>query len=487
MEEIGPSIRKAEPGSPLGVLAAQKFSRIAEAERDDGNALRILRDGGENYPAWLDAIAKARRTVHLENYILEEDDTGRVFADALCAAAGRGARVRVLYDWLGCRKRTSAGFWTRLRQAGIEVRCYSPPRLANPLGWISRDHRKVLCVDAELGFTGGLCIGHDWAGDPARGVAPWRDTAVELRGPAVARLEAAFADSWASVGPPIPANPLPDLEPVAAAGSLGVSVIAGRPETMGLYRLELLVAEICERSLWLADAYFVATTGYVHALCGAARAGVDVRLLVPGTSNFILVRTLSRSSYRPLLEAGVRVFEWNGPMMHAKTSVADGCWSRIGSSNSNLASWISNRELDIAVEDEGFARQMEAMFEHDLENATEIVLAAGRIRPSPHGAGGGADEGGPRRSTSGRMVAGAVGFGSAVGASLSQHRAFGAAEAKVMAFGGVLLLGLAVVAAIVPALIAYPLAIVGAWMGASLVARAVKLRAARSRPIARQE
>jgi cardiolipin synthase len=263
---------------------------------------------------------------------------------------------------------------------------------------------------------------------------------------------------------------------IVAVGSLKVSVIDGRPETMGLYRLELLVAQICERSLWLADAYFVATTGYVHALCRAARAGVDVRLLVPGSSNHFLVQTLSRSSYRPLLEAGVRVFEWNGPMMHAKTAVADGSWSRIGSSNSNLSSWIANRELDITVEDEGFAKQMEAMYEHDLELSTEILLKSSRVVESTRRGVEGVAEAGAHEGGTGRLVAGVVGFGSAVGAALTQHRAFGASESNVMAVGGALLLAMTLGAMIAPALVAYPLAILGAWAGVTLVARAVKLR-----------
>jgi len=169
-------------------------------------------------------------------------------------------------------------------------------------------------------------------------VPPWRDTAISVRGPAVADIDAAFADSWAAAGPPISPDELTPATAVQPTGGLKAWVIAGRPDEMSLYRLEQLVAEIAERSLWLTDAYFVGTTGYVHALCGAAKAGVDVRLLVPGSSNWPIVGALSRAGYRSLLEAGVRVFEWNGAMLHAKTAVADGCWSRVGSSNSNLAS-----------------------------------------------------------------------------------------------------------------------------------------------------
>ena len=209
---------------------------------------------------------------------------------------------------------------------------------------------------------------------------PWRDTAIAIRGPAVADIEAAFADSWMSEGPPIPRLEMTRVGAHEQVGNLKAWVIAGRPDEMSLYRLEQLVAEIAEHSLWLTDAYFVGTTGYVHALCGAAKAGVDVRLLVPGSSNWPIVGAVSRAGYRSLLEAGVRVFEWNGTMLHAKTAVADGCWSRVGSSNSNLASWTSNRELDVTIQDADFAAAMAAMYERDLENATEIVLDAGRMR-----------------------------------------------------------------------------------------------------------
>ena len=330
--------------TPLEALARAGFFRVAAAHQSDGNRIELLRDGPETFPRWLEAIRQAQRTIHLENYILEEDAVGAEFAEALIEAARKGVTCRVLYDWLGCRKRTSQAFWERLRRAGVDVRCYNPPHIAHPLGWISRDHRKVLCIDSRIGFTGGLCIGHDWIGDPKRGIPPWRDTAVAVQGPAVADIETAFADSWAQAGGKLPPAEIPVIDVPEAAGHQRAWVIAGRPDSMGFYRLTQLVAEIAEKSLWLADAYFVATTGYVQALCNAARAGVDVRLLVPGSSNFPIVRAMSLAEYRPLLEAGVRVFEWNGPMLHAKTAVSDGYWARVGSSNSNLASWISNRE-----------------------------------------------------------------------------------------------------------------------------------------------
>ena len=469
---------------PLEALASQSFCRVAEAKQSDGNAIRLLRDGPETFPVWLEAIAQAERFVALENFILQEDATGELFVKALAAAAARGVTCRVLYDWLGCLARSSAKFWRRLSDAGVEVRCYNPPHFSNPLHWISRDHRKVLCVDGSVAFTGGLCIGHDWMGDPARGIPPWRDTAVEIHGPAVADIQAAFEDSWQAAGPnpgpaaaPAPAPPRAD----AALGGVDISVIAGRPDIMGLYRLEQLVAEIAQHSLWLTDGYFVATTAYVRALAGAARAGVDVRLLVPGSSDLPFVGALSKSAYRPLLEAGVRVFEWNGPMLHAKTAVADGCWSRIGSSNSNLASWVTNRELDVTIKNHGLAEQMMAMFESDMENATEVVLARGRsglARPSrpkhtrPKGRGS--------RRRGHRLVSGAIGIGSTLTASLTHRRVLQPAESLVVLAGAAALLSLGIIALLLPRVIAWIIAIAAIWPGLALLFRGFKLWRARA-------
>ena len=459
----------------LEQMAANGFYRVADAQNSDGNRIGLLRDGPETYPAWLAAIAGARHFVHLENYIIQEDAVGAQFAEALIAAAGRGVRCRVLYDWLGCLTRTRRRFWARLRAAGVEVRRYNPPRITMPFRWISRDHRKVLCVDNTVAFTGGLCIGHDWAGDPARNVPPWRDTAIRIEGPAVAQINAAFADSWATAGAPLAAEDLPAAGDQAEAGNIYLSVIAGRPRDMGLYRIEQLIAEIVERSLWLTDGYFVATTAYVRALTGAARAGVDVRLLVPGSSNWPVVGALSKAGYRPLLQAGVRVFEWNGPMLHAKTAVADGCWSRIGSSNSNLASWVSNRELDVTIKDDALAAEMRAMFEADMENATEVLLQPGAAGvPKPTAV---EEQTGPRGSTTsaGRFLSSAIGFGSTLSATLSQHRALGASDSWVLLGGGGLLLAIALIAILLPRFIAWPLAFIAIWFALGFLTHALKL------------
>ncbi|HEV2765763.1 MAG TPA: phospholipase D-like domain-containing protein, partial [Pyrinomonadaceae bacterium] len=370
--------------APVRALADQALSRAAGAPLVVGNSVRLLKDAAENYPAWFERIRSAERTIHFESYIIHEDDVGREFADALAAKAREGVRVRLVYDWLGGLGHASRGFWRSMRDAGIEVRCFNPPQFVSPFGWLTRDHRKMLSVDGEVAFVTGLCVGRRWVGYPERGVEPWRDTGVELQGPAVADVEEAFAQVWAATGEPLPAGTLPDRDSIPHAGDCALRVIASVPNTAGLYRLDQLVTSLARKTLWLTDAYFVGTTTYTQALVSAARDGVDVRLLVPGSSDVFLVRSLSRSGYRPLLEAGVRVFEWNGPMLHAKTAVADGRWARVGSTNLNVASWIGNYELDVAVEDKNFARQMEEMFLRDLEHSAEIVLSLRRKVRATH-------------------------------------------------------------------------------------------------------
>ena len=354
------------------------FARASGAPRRTGNLVRLLKDAAENYPAWLDAIATARRAVHCEMYIIHGDEQGEQFAEALMRKAREGVAVRVLYDWMGARGSAPAWFWQRMTRAGIEVRCYNRPRITEPLGWMSRDHRKAIIVDGTIAFVTGLCIGDAWVGNPAKHVSGWRDTAIELRGPAVADVAAAFADSWATAGEPLPPGPEPATS--APAGNMAVRVVATAPAKLGLFRVDQFVASIASRRLWLTDAYYGGAGSYVQALCSAAGDGVDVRLLVPGATDLPLVRPVSRAGYRPLLEAGVRVFEWNGSMIHAKTAVADGHWARVGSTNLNVASWIGNRELDVIVEDEDFGAAMEAMFLDDLNNATEVVLDANRVQ-----------------------------------------------------------------------------------------------------------
>ena len=459
----------------IRALADQAFSRAAGAPLVEGNHVRLLKDARENYPAWLDAIGAAKRYIHFESFIIHEDDTGRKFADALIGKAREGVRLRLIYDWIGGFGKTSRRFWDRLRAGGVEVRCYNPPRLDSPLGWLSRDHRKMLSVDGQVGFVSGLCVGRMWEGVPEKKIEPWRDTGIEVRGPSVADIEQAFAQVWAMIGEPIPERELVSRDALAQAGETAIRIVANIPATEGTFRLDQLVAALARKCLWLTDAYYAGTVAYVQALRAAAKDGVDVRLLVPNGTDVPILRPLSRAGYRPLLEAGVRVFEWNGTMLHAKTAVADGRWARVGSTNLNISSWLGNCELDAVVEDELFASEMGEMYLHDLTNATEIVLDAKRKVRAPGEpshrhpvttSGGG---------SAGRAAAGAIRVGNAVGAAFTNRRVLDAVEARLMASVGMLFLVLASLFALFPRVLAYPLLVIFAWLGGALLYRSYKL------------
>jgi cardiolipin synthase A/B len=459
-----------------GSFADQAFTRAAGAPLIRGNRVRLLRDAAENYPAWLDAIAAAQHYVWFESYIIRDDASGRRFAEALVAKARSGVSVRLLYDWLGAVGKTPARFWNALRETGVEVRCFNPFRPSSPLGWIRRDHRKSLVVDGEVGFITGLCVGDDWVGDPARGVAPWRDTGIELHGPVVAEMETAFRRIWALTGAPIPRDERRAHEPTPA-GDVAVRIVASEPAQGSLLRVDALVAAAATERLWLTDAYFAGIPSFVEALRSAARDGVDVRLLVPGGSDIPLLRPISQAGYRPLLEAGVRVFEWNGSMLHAKTAVADGRWARVGSTNLNVASWIGNFELDAIIEDKGFAQEMERQYEADLANATELLARERRrvprpARPArPPRAGGGA----------GRTAAGALRIGRTVSAAVSNKRVLAPTEARLVATAAMVFAVVAFVAFRWPAAVAWPLAVLSAWLALWLLLRAFRLHREQSR------
>jgi cardiolipin synthase A/B len=493
--------RISSDSPPVRVLAEQAFSRAAGAPLLADNAVELLIDAKANFEAWLAAIRAGQSLVLIENYIFRDDETGHAFLDALTERAAAGVRVCVIRDWLGCLGQSSVGFWQPLIDAGGEVRTFNPFHFTSPFGWLSRDHRKLLVVDNTVAFVGGICVSGTWLGDPARGIAPWRDTAIAVRGPALRDIADSFADSWSTLGEALPEDVLELTERCSPAGQVDLRVVATVPNTAGLYRLDQLIAAMARRCLWLTDAYFVGVAPYVQALSAAAQDGVDVRLLVPGTSDIPAVATVSRAGYRPLLEAGVRVFEWNGSMLHAKTAVADCRWARVGSSNLNLASWIGNCELDIAIEDETFARRMEAQYESDLSHSTEIVLKPAR-RWRKRGAEDGPRTSGdasageapgvpasapaspPRAServgppyprarggSSGRAAAGALRLANSVGAAITNRRVLGRTESTPLLIAGALLLLSALIGLVWPRLVAWPFAALTLWVGASLVAR----------------
>ncbi|HEX5725289.1 MAG TPA: phospholipase D-like domain-containing protein [Longimicrobiaceae bacterium] len=495
---VPPSRRDLAPlSNPTAMRTLVRYAeramvRASDASQVRGNSARLLVDGTSAFAAWLDAIRGAANWVHLENYILRNDRTGREFREVLCERARAGVRVRLLYDWMGCWA-TPRRFWKPFRAAGVDVRAFAPPRVYDPLNFLRRDHRKTVSVDGRYASVAGMCIGDEWAGDPQRGIPPWRDTGVDFRGPVAATIDRAFSRTWSLAGDPLPPDEIPDPEDVQPAGDVAVRVVEGEPGRSRIYRLQQFVAVGVERRLWITDPYFVLPPAMAEALAAAARDGVDVRVIVPAYNNWPIVGGMSRAGYRPLLEAGVRLFEWEGPMIHAKTAVADGIWARVGSTNMNLASLLGNWEMDVAVLDREFATGMEQLFLSDLASSVEITLirstrvstlgfrerrAVDRMvveHPEDQTKPGRAEAREARRRSFrgrqfGRLLGRIARASSVLMRALFGQRMIGREDTGWIGVLAAVLFGLAVVGALWPRLLAWPLAFFLFWLGtASLV------------------
>jgi cardiolipin synthase A/B len=365
------------PATPARAELGRAIDRAAGAHPVGGNRLEHHPDSPRALETMVALIEGAERWVHLENYIIRADRTGRRFAEALIGRVRAGVRARVLYDALGSLG-TSGSYWRRLVAAGVEVRAFHPIVSRHPFSILARDHRKLLVTDGAQAMVGGLCIGDEWAGNPERHRRPWRDTMVRVSGPAAAVLDQAFGRIWRRAGPALPPE---ELTPAPAPqGSSTVRVVEGVPRRARVYRtVELLAATAAER-LWITDAYLVAPAPLYAGLLDAAKGGVDVRILVPGTSDLPVLRSFTRGGYRELLRAGVRIFEYQGPMVHAKTMLVDQVWARVGSTNLNVSGLLTNYELDLVAECEALTAELAAQFEQDLESSREIVLEPRPLR-----------------------------------------------------------------------------------------------------------
>lgn len=471
------------------------LARATGSETICGNELRLQFEGPTTFSAWLECIRSAQKFVYFENYLVRDDSVGREFRSALAEKAREGVPVYVLYDWVGCWA-TPGRFWKPLIEAGAHVSAFNPPRVAfgDPFGALQRDHRKLVVVDGEVANLGGFCIGLEWSGTKTD--APWRDTGVEIRGPAAHAAALAFESVWAQVAEPL--YLAKTLEPAVDTGGTPVWIIEGEPGRTRVYRTLHLAASRARRSIWITDAYFVAPRSVREALASAAQQGVDVRILVPAHNNWPIVGSMSRGGYRHLLEAGVRIFEWQGTMMHAKTSVVDGVWSRVGSSNLNSASLLGNWELDVGVLDEGMGQQLEGLFLADLASSVEIVLPGGPViggRTVSTALGMSTEPLDPedpltvrlernlRRigSSPGRLtMASVVRASEVLGDALAGNRTLGREDRTVLGTLSIVVLGVAVVAALVPTVVGYVLAAVAGWIGLTTGIRAY-LQARRAR------
>ena len=321
------------------------------------------------FDAWQERARAAKRSIDLEMYIFQDDAVGQPFAELLAVKAQEGVKVRVLYDSVGSRE-ASEGLWYMLRENGVQVQEYHPI-FPLPLKLRRRDHRKILLVDSEVGFLGGFNLMDE----------DWRDAGVEMSDPRlVGHLQSIFDFSWEGRR-----QVLRSLSRKRRLrwGENGLHLVP----SFGLRRLNMIRQEYlaaivhAEKRIDLASAYFVPDRGVLRALRKAARRGVAVRVMSTGPSDVPMARWASQYYYSRLLKEGVRIFEFQPRMMHAKTAVVDRCWFTVGTANIDHLSFFHNLELNLVGRDEAAARELEAQFERDLADSKEINREAWERRP----------------------------------------------------------------------------------------------------------
>ena len=334
----------------------------------EGNRVQLFETGREGLAAMLEAIREAGHSIHLETYILRSDGTGRRFLDALCERARAGVEVRLLYDALGSRGIEREAL-EPLRSTGAEIVAFNPwmgmhPRFAPR----RRDHRKILVIDGEIGFTGGVNIGDEYGEQAPASEPGWRDAHVRIEGPAVRDLGAVFLESWFRAdGPALPWSDLLALEP-PARGEVRCAVLPDGPAYRRRRMRDLLVSglESAKREAKLESPYFAPGRRVLEALSAASRRGIKVELILAGKSDHPILRRASRSILPRLLRCGVRVYEYHASMMHAKTAVFDDEWAVIGTSNLDRQSFEHSYEVNLVIDGEEVATQLSARFERDL-------------------------------------------------------------------------------------------------------------------------
>jgi cardiolipin synthase len=372
-------VAATETALPVPRTAATEAPGIVRYVEDPhelvgGNAVRLLRNGLETFPAWLDAIEAARERISLEMYIFNDDAIGRKFADALSRAARRGVFVRVLYDDVGCRF-TPASFFAGMRAQGVHVIAYHRVRLWRPRFWalVRRNHRKTLVCDGKVAFTGGLNIANDWV-SLADGGGDWHDAVIQVEGPAVPIIEATFLRTWnRRARKRARLNPA-DLHVSAPLGNVPVTVISNSEmrDRFAIRRATLHAMRECRERIMLANPYFVPDRGVLRELQRAARTGRDVRLLLPAKSDSRLLDVAARAVFGPLLAAGVRIWQ-SRKVIHTKLVAVDDAFVSIGSYNFDHRSLVYNLEMVVNVLDARYARDATAMLESDIADSEELT------------------------------------------------------------------------------------------------------------------
>ena len=358
-----------------------------------GNKVTLLFDGPATMREMMAAASNAKSTINLETYIFDQDEVGLQFADVLIQKQKQGVTVNVLYDAVGTIG-TPQAFFDRMKEAGISLIAFNPVNPAARIGkWElnNRDHRKLMVVDGRIAFTGGINISSTYAnssffrskrtpGATDSKQVGWRDTHIKIEGPAVAALQWTFIDAWVSQD----AGDLPEREyfpRLTPVGDKIVRVLATDPaRDSEIYKAFILAIQEAKTSVNITSAYFVPDRQFIDALCEAAQRGVDVKLVLPGVTDHGLVFHAGRAFYDELLSKGVRIFQLQVAVLHAKTAVIDGTWSTVGSANIDRRSFLHNYELNVMILDPGFGRDMESAFAEDLRDSKEVTLEQWRNR-----------------------------------------------------------------------------------------------------------
>jgi cardiolipin synthase len=377
---------------PTDIL--ERHTAVVESVTDSplmkGNKVVLLADGQATYAAMFKVLQNAKDHINLESYIIEDDEVGRKFADLLLQKQAEGVQVNLIYDSLGSMN-APAAFFQRLRDGGIQVVEFNP---LNPLeakrkwGLTHRDHRKILIADGKVAIMGGINISEVYSSSPFKRKkhekAPihWRDTDIRIEGPAVAELQKLFFDTWLQQGGPELAgrNYFPELN---EAGNALVRVVGSTPGETNRIPFIMYVSAItfAEHSIHMTNSYFIPDDQIVKALTDAAERGVDVKIILPGITDSQLALHAQRYHYAVLLKSGVKIYERNTSLLHAKTAVVDQVWSTVGSTNMDFLSLLNNDEVNAVILSKEFAVDMENMFVTDLEESRQIHWEEWKRRP----------------------------------------------------------------------------------------------------------
>ncbi|AEK62210.1 Cardiolipin synthetase [Collimonas fungivorans Ter331] len=402
VSNLGASVSQVSAASSGPMSASARLNALAAMEEAvtgsplvKGNKVTLLFDGPETMTAMMAAIQQAKSTINFETYIFDQDQLGLQFADLLIEKQRAGVQVNIIYDSVGSIG-TPAEFFERMRAAGIKLIEFNP---VNPLKRFGRwqlnhrDHRKILVVDGKIGFTGGVNISAAYANSSlfrsrrraSTGAGPgtigWRDTHLQIEGPAVASLQLLFMQTWGTQH----AEDLPDLDyfpKLDNAGDKTVHVLSTQPDSdYSLYKAYILAIQQARKSIHITTPYFTPDRQLVDALVAAAGRGVDVTLILPSVTDIGLMFYAGQSFYTQLLSAGIRIYQLQVAVLHAKTAVIDGSWSTVGSANLDIRSFLHNYEANVIVIDEQFGREMEKAFREDIRGSQQITLEQWQQRP----------------------------------------------------------------------------------------------------------